>query len=71
MSMPRRKWLLSILVLVVLTLSLLPVAWAQGPFTLTILHTNDTHAHLESFEPFNQPLQGGVAWRGATRPSSR
>ena len=63
MSTHRCKWLLSILVLVALTLSLLPVAWAQGPFTLTILHTNDTHAHLESFQPFNEPLQGGVARR--------
>jgi 5'-nucleotidase len=54
---------LTTLVLVILMLSLLPAAWAQGPFTLTILHTNDTHAHLESFEPFNQPLQGGVARR--------
>jgi 5'-nucleotidase len=40
-----------------------PLAWAEGPLTVTILHTNDTHAHLESFEPFGQPLQGGVARR--------
>ncbi|NLG49081.1 MAG: multifunctional 2',3'-cyclic-nucleotide 2'-phosphodiesterase/5'-nucleotidase/3'-nucleotidase [Chloroflexi bacterium] len=37
-----------------------PTALAQGPFTLTILHTNDTHAHLESF---GDPLQGGIARR--------
>ncbi len=30
---------------------------------VTILHTNDTHAHLESFEPFGEALQGGVARR--------
>ena len=31
------------------------------PLELTILHTNDLHAHYESFEPFGEPLQGGVA----------
>ena len=30
---------------------------------VTILHTNDTHAHLESFQPFGEALQGGVARR--------
>ncbi len=30
---------------------------------LTILHTNDTHARLESFQPFGEVLQGGVARR--------
>jgi len=55
----------AVLVALVLTLvlSVAPVAWAQGPVTLTILHTNDTHAHLESFEPWKQPVQGGVARR--------
>jgi len=49
--------------LLILALFLVPPAWAEGPIIVTILHTNDTHAHLEPFEPFNQPLQGGVAWR--------
>ncbi len=31
------------------------------PFELTILHTNDLHAHYDSFEPWGEPLQGGVA----------
>ncbi|MGD2146044.1 MAG: 5'-nucleotidase C-terminal domain-containing protein, partial [Anaerolineae bacterium] len=31
--------------------------------TITILHTNDTHAHLEPFQPFGEVLQGGVARR--------
>ncbi len=30
---------------------------------ITILHTNDTHAHLESFQPWGDVLQGGVARR--------
>ena len=63
MSTSEKKRALSILVLVTLVLSLVPAAWAQGPLTVTILHTNDTHAHLESFEPFGEPLQGGVARR--------
>lgn len=53
----------TILMVVTLTLYLVPATWADGPLTVTILHTNDTHARLESFEPFNQPLQGGVARR--------
>jgi len=28
---------------------------------LTILHTNDLHAHYDSFEPWGEALQGGVA----------
>jgi len=33
------------------------------PVEITILHTNDTHAHLESFQPWGDVLQGGVARR--------
>jgi len=32
-----------------------------GPFELTILHTNDLHAHYDPFEPWGEPVQGGVA----------
>ena len=63
MSILKKKFFLSLLVVIALTLSFGPTAWADGPITLTILHTNDTHAHLESFEPYKQPLQGGVARR--------
>jgi 5'-nucleotidase len=31
--------------------------------TITLLHTNDTHSHLESFAPLGEPEQGGVARR--------
>ena len=31
------------------------------PLELTILHTNDLHAHYDSFEPWGEPVQGGVA----------
>jgi 2',3'-cyclic-nucleotide 2'-phosphodiesterase (5'-nucleotidase family) len=34
-----------------------------SPAQVTILHTNDTHAHLESFQPWGEVLQGGVARR--------
>ncbi|MDD3608927.1 MAG: 5'-nucleotidase C-terminal domain-containing protein [Halothiobacillaceae bacterium] len=33
------------------------------PLNLTLLHTNDTHSHLESFQPSGEPVQGGVARR--------
>jgi 5'-nucleotidase/UDP-sugar diphosphatase len=56
--------MLTIIALVVtLTLGFTSMALAQGPVTMTILHTNDTHAHLEPFEPFGEPVQGGVARR--------
>ncbi|HID62805.1 MAG TPA: hypothetical protein EYP49_08735, partial [Anaerolineae bacterium] len=63
MSISKKKLLLSILMVIALSLPFVPMAWAEGPITVTILHTDDTHAHLESFEPFKQPLQGGVARR--------
>ena len=59
----KRGLVLSTLMLIALMLSFVPVAWAEGPITVTILHTDDTHAHLEPFEPFGQPLQGGIARR--------
>jgi len=31
------------------------------PLELTILHTNDLHAHYDSFEPWGEPIQGGAA----------
>jgi len=58
-----KRTLVSILVVTTLVLALVPAVLADGPLSVTILHTNDTHAHLESFTPFNQPLQGGVARR--------
>jgi 5'-nucleotidase/UDP-sugar diphosphatase len=30
-------------------------------FPLTVLHTNDVHTHYEPFQPWNEPVQGGVA----------
>ena len=59
----KRRLVLSALMLIALMLSFVPVAWAEGPITVTILHTDDTHAHLEPFEPSGQPLQGGIARR--------
>ena len=59
----KKKLFLSTLMLITLMLSFTPTAWADGPITVTILHTNDTHAHLESFEPWGQPVQGGIARR--------
>ena len=31
------------------------------PLELTVLHTNDVHAHYDPFEPWGEPVQGGVA----------
>lgn len=40
-----RKWLLAMLVVLALPTQ---VTWAEADWTLTILHTNDTHSHLEN-----------------------
>lgn len=37
--------------------------WENESVSITLLHTNDTHSRLESFTPFGEPLQGGVARR--------
>ncbi|MFQ5595289.1 MAG: bifunctional metallophosphatase/5'-nucleotidase [Anaerolineae bacterium] len=67
--MRKKRLALSALVLaVVMFLALLVGAQAgtnlqPSEVQITILHTNDTHAHLESFTPFRDVLQGGVARR--------
>ena len=66
--MKKRKFLKTS-VISLLTVSFIflytPVAQAQEDFELSILHTNDTHAHLESFTPYGEVNQGGVARRMA------
>jgi 5'-nucleotidase/UDP-sugar diphosphatase len=42
-----KKLLLSLLMVIALTLPLVPMASAQGPVSITILHTNDVHGNLE------------------------
>jgi len=34
---------------------------SDRPLELTILHTNDIHTHYDAFEPWGEPVQGGVA----------
>ncbi len=62
MKMSTRSFASLILIFLVFTLVLPPAAAAAGPVTITFLHTNDTHARLESFVVSGQ-LQGGVARR--------
>jgi len=33
----------------------------DGSVEITLLHTNDVHAHYVPFEPFGEPVQGGAA----------
>ena len=33
----------------------------DGEFHLTLLHTNDVHAHYAPFQPWGEPVQGGAA----------
>ena len=40
---------------------LLRMETGPRPLELTILHTNDLHAHYDPFEPWGEPVQGGVA----------
>jgi len=61
--MRNKRFVLSLLLILALALALVPQALAQGPFSVTILHTNDTHAHLEPFTPFKGVEQGGVSRR--------
>ena len=58
----RRVLLALAVVAALVALAASPVA-AQGAYRLTILHTNDTHAHLEPFTPSGEETQGGVARR--------
>ena len=64
------KKFLPLLLLLALLAAFLPSAvWADGPYTLTILHTNDTHSHLEEFDSSGtscdpgEKCYGGVARR--------
>jgi len=60
----RRRRLTALTLVALLAFSLLPATTALADdFELTILHTNDTHAHLEPFQPWGEPVQGGVARR--------
>jgi 5'-nucleotidase len=43
----------------------------QNYTELTLLHTNDTHSQLESYTPFGEPEQGGVARRKSLIDSVR
>ena len=46
---------------ILLTLFCLGLAFSAEAFTLTVLHTNDIHAHLSSFpDPYLGPEAGGV-----------
>lgn len=44
---------------------------SSGKTTITLLHTNDSHSHLESFTPLGEPEQGGVARRKTVIESIR
>ena len=56
------SWKLVVLAgLVCLAVGLLLTEKHDEGLELTILHTNDLHAHYDSFEPWGEPVQGGVA----------
>lgn len=62
MRFTRRVLLALVVVVALVALTVSPVT-AESAYQLTILHTNDTHAHLEPFTPFGEETQGGVARR--------
>jgi 5'-nucleotidase/UDP-sugar diphosphatase len=66
-SRPNKRVVGVLLALAMLALLSVAALTARGEASLqmelTILHTNDTHAHLEPFQPFGSVLQGGVARR--------
>ncbi len=45
----------------VLVAGILLRSGGERPLELTILHTNDIHSHYDAFEPWGEPVQGGVA----------
>jgi len=59
------NWKLLLLGLALAGVAVLGWMWLApsdaDPLEVTILHTNDVHAHYESFEPWGESLQGGVA----------
>ncbi len=65
MHLRSKRFVLFLVVLSMLLVLLVPAAGASstGTFTLRVLHTNDTHAHLEPFTPWGGVEQGGVARR--------
>ena len=67
-------WLITLMLLVTLLVAGVPVAMAQGgEYTLTVLHTNDVHAHILQFNQYGSSCEeedaaegkcfGGVARR--------
>ena len=58
----------ALLSLVLLCLNGCGANHAYQPVTVTLLHTNDTHSQLESYTPFGEPEQGGVARRKPVPP---
>jgi len=59
------NWKLILLALALAGAAVLGWMWlapSDGePIELAILHTNDIHSHYDSFEPWGEPVQGGVA----------
>jgi 5'-nucleotidase/UDP-sugar diphosphatase len=56
-----KLWLLAVTLIGMVVAGLLLRVEEDESFELTILHTNDIHAHYDSFEPWGEPVQGGVA----------
>lgn len=54
---------ITILVIMLLLVSCANNSSPEKTTTITLLHTNDTHSHIESFTPFGEPQQGGAARR--------
>jgi len=52
---------LKVTTLVILSALAMGLAVQAGSLTMTILHTNDVHAHYDSFQPWGDVLQGGFA----------
>jgi 5'-nucleotidase/UDP-sugar diphosphatase len=53
--MNRQPWRLAVALLVA---ALVPAALAAQPTTITVLHVNDTHSHLDAFGPKDWHLDG-------------
>jgi 5'-nucleotidase/UDP-sugar diphosphatase len=56
-----KLWLLAVTLVGMVVAGLLLRMEDEEPLELAILHTNDLHAHYDSFERWGEPVQGGVA----------
>ncbi len=57
----KRVFLAALMIAAMLVASMPVAGFAAGALDVTILHANDTHAHLEEWSYYGEPINGGIA----------